>query len=107
MDSRGEPDEWGAELFEVNGAPAEQSAAERAAELKGRSWSQADAAELYDDDTQAFIFLLSIAVQRLGGVMAVSLQERKGEFRLAIDQSELKPGGTGVIRLYTQPLEDA
>jgi hypothetical protein len=94
-------DDWGDE------APKEPSAAERAAEVDKREFAQADASDLYDEDTQAFIFLLSIAVSRLGGVMAVSMADRAGEYRLGIDQSGLKPGGDGFIRLYNIPAEDA
>jgi len=107
IDPTASDDDWGAELFGTDGAPQEPSAAQRAEEVDKREFAQADASDLYDEDTQAFIFLLSIAVSRLGGVMAVSMADRAGEYRLGIDQSGLKPGGDGFIRLYNIPVEDA
>lgn len=66
-----------------------------------------DAADLYDDDTQAFIFLLGAMVHRAGGVATFTREEREVYYRLGIDQRELRPGGTGVLRLFSMLEGDA
>lgn len=58
-----------------------------------------DAADIYDIETQAYVFLLAILVERLGGAVAISAEDRMGVVNLGIDQSEMDT--TGVIRLFT------
>ena len=81
--------------------PTELAADER---LKARAL-QADAADLYDEDTQAFVFLLAALVHRAGGAVAFTREERTIEYRLGIDQSELDT--TGILRLFSVVPEEA
>lgn len=73
----------------------EPSAEERAA---SRRELHVDANEMYDDDTQAFIFLLAHLVAKMGGAVAITREDRQVYYSLGIDQSELAT--TGVLRLF-------
>lgn len=74
----------------------EPTAEERAAT---RRELHVDANEVYDDETQAFIFLLAHVVAKLGGAVAITREDRQVYYSLGIDQSELAT--TGVLRLFS------
>ncbi len=96
-----EPDEWGAELFETNAGPNELTAEERAAKLRVY---RGDAEEMYEVETQAFIFLLAAAIAKLGGSVSFTKEEREVRYAFGIDQSDLGDG-SGPLRLFAVPQE--
>jgi hypothetical protein len=85
----------------AEGAPVELSAEERAASLRVIT---GDAEDIYEVETQAFLFLLAAAVHKLGGSVTFTKEEREVRYALGIDQSDLD-GGRGPLRLFSVPQE--
>lgn len=95
----GGPDnEWGHELFESGGVE-EPTADKRVAERESIT-AHVAAEDIYDHDTQMYLAFLSVAVQRLGGTMVITPEDRLGRWKLGIDQTGLRDG-TGVLRLFS------
>ena len=84
-------------------APKELSADER---LEGLRVITGDAEDIYEVETQAFLFLLAAVVAKLGGLVSFTKEEREVRYALGIDQSDLA-GGDGVLRLFSVPQESA
>jgi len=96
-------DDWGAELFEVNGAPQELSAAERIRDLNSVT---ADAAVLFDDPRIVeALTILAFAVDALGGVLVIPKENLAQRFKLGIDVEYRRQ--TGGIRVYSMKQEEA
>ena len=81
---------------ELGSAPKELSAEERAAQLNVVT---GDAEDIYEVETQAFLFLLAASVAKLGGSVTFTKAEREGRYALGIDQSDLGDG-SGPLRLF-------
>jgi hypothetical protein len=107
MEADGRPtpnpdDDWGAELFETNGAPEEPSAAERT-----RNPEHIEAEQHFDPQTQEALTLLAFAVDRLGGAMVITKEELYTRFKLGFDVEFGRQ--TGGVRVYAirDPKEEA
>ena len=84
-------------------APHELSADER---REGMRVISGDAEDMYEVETQAFIFLLAATIAKLGGSVSFTKEEREVRYAFGVAQSDLGDG-SGVLRLFAVPQEDA
>jgi len=88
--------EWGAELFQVNGAPEEPAAAERA---MGRDTLHYNAEDVIPDpQTREALTLLAMAVAKLGGSFVITPEELQKGFKFGFDVEYSRR--TGGVRIY-------
>ena len=92
----GPPDDW-----DTNEAPREPSYAERAEKQRT---ARVDANEEFDPLTAQYVFMLAHAVAKLGGVLVIHEADRRLNYSLATDYTQLE--SDGIIRLFAHLQEN-